>query len=349
MKRYNVAILGATGAVGQELLGLLEERGFPLESLRLLASARSAGKKVPFAGGELTVEEVGPDAFRGVDLAFFCAGGSVSKQWVDHAVQSGCLVIDNTSAFRLDPDVPLVVPEVNREQCAQHKGIIANPNCSTIIMVVALAPIHRQAKIKRVVVSTYQAVSGAGSAAMDELDAQVRAYVQGEEIEANVLPVSSLEQHHQIAFNVIPHIDVFEELGYTKEEWKMVRETRKILGDESIAVSATTVRVPVFRSHAESINVETHEHLSADDARSLLAQAEGVVIQDDLAAMEYPMPLHTSGKDAVFVGRIRQDPTVANGVNLWVVGDQLRKGAALNALQIAEYVCAENLLQPKSV
>lgn len=345
MSGYNVAILGATGVVGRELMQLFVERNFPIANLRLLASARSAGKRVPFSGQELTVEEVGPDSFRDVDLAFFSAGGGVSKEWAPRAVESGALVIDNTSAFRMDPKVPLVVPEVNAEACAQHTGIIANPNCSTIIMLVALAPIHRAATIKRVVVSTYQAVSGAGNAAMEELETQVAAYVKGEEMKATVLPVASLPRHHQMAFNLIPHIDVFEELDYTKEEWKMVRETRKILGDQEIAVSPTTVRVPVFRSHSESINVETKSYLRVDQVRALLAEAEGVEILDDPQAMEYPMPWQTSGRDAVYVGRIRQDPTIENGINLWVVGDQIRKGAALNALQIAEYVCTHNLLK----
>ncbi len=345
MSGYNVAILGATGVVGRELLQLLVERDFPIASLRLLASARSAGKRVAFADKELTIEEVGEDSFRGVDIAFFSAGGSVSQKWAPRATANGALVVDNTSAFRMDPSTPLVVPEVNAEAIAEHRGIIANPNCSTIIMVVALAPLHKAATIKRVVVSTYQAVSGAGNAAMAELEAQVTAYAKGEEMQASVLPVASLPRHHQMAFNLIPHIDVFEELDYTKEEWKMVRETRKIFGSDQIAVSPTAVRVPVFRSHSESINVETESPLSVGQARALLAEADGVVVQDDPQAMEYPMPWHTSGRDAVYVGRIRKDPTVANGLNLWVVGDQIRKGAALNALQIAEYACAHDLLK----
>lgn len=345
MSRYNVAILGATGAVGEELLGLLHERDFPIDNLRLLASARSAGKKIPYANGELAVEEVGPDSFRDVDLAFFSAGGSISRQWVSHAVESGALVIDNTSAFRLDPIVPLVVPEVNGRVCFDHQGIIANPNCSTIIMVVALAPIHREAKIKRVVVSTYQAVSGAGVAGMQELEDQVAAHVKGEPIQAKYLPVSSLPKHHQIAFNVIPHIDVFDELDYTREEWKMVHETRKIFGEETMAISPTTVRVPVFRSHAESINIETELPISVERVKEVLREADGVIVQDNPREMEYPMPLHTSGKDEVFVGRIRKDPTIPNGINLWVVGDQIRKGAALNAVQIAEYAHENGLIR----
>ena len=344
MRRYNVAILGATGAVGAEFVKLLEERDFPVENLRLLASPRSAGRRMPFRGEELVVEAVSDDSFRGVDIAFFSAGAGVSREWAPKAVQSGALVIDNSSAFRMDSDVPLVVPEVNRDVLRSHRGIIANPNCSTAIMVVALAPIHRAARIKRVVVSTYQAVSGAGAAAIAELEEQVRAFAQQKSAPARVLPVASLEKHYPIAFNLIPHIDRFDALGYTKEEWKMVHETRKIMGAPDLAVSPTTVRVPVFRCHSESINVETERHLSAEEARRLLEEAEGVVVVDDPEAMLYPMPLDVVGKDPVYVGRIRQDPSIPNGLNLWVVGDQLRKGAALNGIQIAEEVCAQGLL-----
>lgn len=339
-----MAILGATGAVGAEFIKLLEEREFPVGALRLLASPRSAGRKIPFRGEELVVEAVNESSFRGIDIAFFSAGASVSREWAPKAVQSGALVIDNSSAFRMDPDVPLVVPEVNRDAIREHRGIIANPNCSTAIMVVALAPLHRAARIRRVVVSTYQAVSGAGAAAMAELEEQVRAYVRGEEAAARVLPVASLDKHYPIAFNLIPHVDRFDELGYTKEEWKMVHETRKIMGEPDLAISPTTVRVPVFRCHSESINVETEKPLSADEARRILAGAEGIEVVDDPQAMEYPMPLFAAGKDPVFVGRIRPDPSIPNGLNLWVVGDQLRKGAALNAIQIAEEVCAQGLL-----
>lgn len=344
MAGYRIAILGSTGAVGGELIRLLDERNFPVEELKLLASPRSAGKLFHFRGEEVRVEAVSAEAFDGVDIAFFSAGGGVSKEWAPKAVERGALVIDNTSAFRLDPDVPLVVPEVNREAIHSHKGIIANPNCSTIIMVVALAPIHRAARIKRVVVSTYQAVSGAGVQAMQELEEQSRAHLEGRPVEAKVLPVGSLPKHHPIAFNLIPQIDLFDELGYTREEWKMVHESRKIFGEPEMSISPTTVRVPVFRSHSESINVETEQPLSPEEARRLLSEAEGVVVVDDLEAMEYPMPIDASGKDPVFVGRIRRDPTVENGLNLWVVGDQIRKGAALNAVQIAEYACANQLL-----
>lgn len=346
MAGYCVAILGSTGAVGAELIQILEERAFPVAELRLLASPRSAGKKLRFRGEEVTVEAVSAEAFEGVDIAFFSAGGGVSKEWAPRAVERGAVVIDNTSAFRLDPEVPLVVPEVNRHALRFHKGIIANPNCSTIIMVVVLAPIHRAARIKRVVVSTYQAVSGAGAQAMRELAEQSRAHLDGRPVEPGILPVASLPKHHPIAFNLIPQIDVFGELGYTKEEWKMVHETRKILEEPGFLVSPTTVRVPVFRSHSESINLETERPISPEEVRRLLQEAEGVVVVDDPAAMEYPMPVDASGKDPVFVGRIRRDPTVENGINLWVVADQIRKGAALNAVQIAEHLLAEGLLRP---
>lgn len=344
MRSYNVAILGASGAVGAEFIELLEQREFPVGELRLLASPRSAGRKITFRGQELVVQAVDEDSFRGIDIAFFSAGGGVSREWAPKAVASGALVIDNSSAFRLDPDVPLVVPEVNKDAIRTHRGIIANPNCSTTIMVVALAPIHRAARIKRVVVSTYQAVSGAGAQAIAELEDQVKAYIKGEPLSANILPVSSLEKHYPIAFNLIPQIDVFGELGYTKEEWKMVYETRKILGEPELRISATTVRVPVFRSHSESINIETEKSLSPEEAREILRAAEGVVVVDDPEAMQYPMPLYAAGKDPVYVGRIRKDPSVPSGLNLWVVGDQIRKGAALNAVQIAEEVCARGLL-----
>ncbi|MBI2915163.1 MAG: aspartate-semialdehyde dehydrogenase [Firmicutes bacterium] len=334
--QYNVAILGATGAVGQELISLLEERRFPCKSLRLLASPRSAGRAIRVLDHELRVEAVSESSFDGVDIAFFSAGGSVSKEYAPLAVARGATVIDNTSAFRMDADVPLVVPEVNPEKIREHKGIIANPNCSTIIMVVVLWPIHRAARIRRIVVSTYQAVSGAGARAMRELEDQVRAFAAGEKLPVQVLPLASAPLHHQIAFNVIPQVDVFSDGGYTKEEWKMVNETRKILGDPEMAVTATTVRVPVFRCHSESINIETERRLSARDVREVLAQAEGVQVLDEPGLMRYPMPLELAGTDPVFVGRIREDNSHERGINLWVAGDQIRKGAALNAIQIAE-------------
>lgn len=330
MKRFNVAVVGATGAVGQELVKILTERDFPVADLKPLATERSAGKKIEFKGKQYTVEPTTAEAFAGVDIALF-AGGSASKDFAREAAKRGAVVVDNSSAFRMEPDVPLVVPEVNPEDVKLHKGIIANPNCSTIIMVVALKPIHDAAKIKRVVVSTYQAVSGAGKEAIDELAAQVKQLAEGKEIVREVFP-------YQIAFNLIPHIDVFSEMDYTKEEWKMVHETKKIMHDEVMEITATTVRVPIFRSHSESVNIETEQKLSASEARKLLAGAPGIIVQDNPAGKEYPMPLFTSDRDEVFVGRIREDNSIANGLNLWVVADQLRKGAATNAVQIAELV-----------
>lgn len=343
MKKYNVAILGATGAVGQEFINLIEERNFPFAELKLLASARSAGKKLTVAGKEYTVEEATPTSFAGIDIALF-AGGAASKEFAPHAVKAGAVVIDNSSAFRMDPEVPLVVPEVNPEAVRKHKGIIANPNCSTIIMVMALKPIHDRAPIKRVVVSTYQAVSGAGKEGIDELTDQVKAISDGKPIQANILPSASLSKHYQIAFNLLPQIDVFLEDGYTKEEMKMVNETRKIMETPDMAITATTIRVPVYRSHSESVNLELEKHISVTEAKEVLAAFPGVIVQDNPAEMEYPMPLFTSSKNEVFVGRIREDDSVKHGLNLWVVGDQIRKGAALNALQIAELMIKENLL-----
>ncbi|MBP2642610.1 MAG: asd [Firmicutes bacterium] len=343
MKKYNVAILGATGAVGQEFLELIEERNFPYNELRLLASKRSAGKKIEFMGKTYTVEEATADSFKGVDFALF-AGGAASKTFAPVAVEHGAVVIDNSSAFRMDPEVPLVVPEVNPEAIKQHKGVIANPNCSTIIMVMALKPIHDAVKIKRVVVSTYQAVSGGGKEAIDELTNQVKAIAENKPVEAKILPGASLPKHYQIAFNLIPQIDVFVEGDYTKEEMKMVNETHKIMRDTSIGLSVTTVRVPVYRSHSESINLELEGPLSAADAKKLMAAFPGVIVEDNPAEQVYPMPLFTSNRDEVFVGRIREDKSVAHGLNLWVVGDQIRKGAALNALQIAEYMVKHNLV-----
>lgn len=332
----NIAILGATGAVGVELLELLEERHFPVGEVRLLASARSAGKRVRALGRDLTVEEVSEKGFSGVDLAFFAAGSDVSRKWAPIALEQGAVVIDNSNAYRMDPEVPLVVPEVNPEDIANHRGIIANPNCSTIIMVVALQPLHQAAGIKRVVVSTYQAVSGVGAAAIAELEAQTHAYVAGEEMPLTCFPSRSAEKHYQMLFNVIPQIDVFLDNGYTKEEMKMVNETRKIMHLPELKVTATTVRVPVMRSHSESINVELERSLSVEEARDILSKAPGVKVVDNPKSQEYPMPLDTTKQDDVFVGRIRIDDSVPAGLNLWVVGDQIRKGAALNAIQIAE-------------
>ena len=342
MKKYNVAILGATGAVGQEFLNLIEERNFPFAELKLLASKRSAGKKIQFMGKEYTVEEATDASFEGVDIALF-AGGAASKTFAPAAVKAGAVVIDNSSAFRMDPEVPLVVPEVNPEAIASHKGIIANPNCSTIIMVMALKPLYDVSKIKRIVVSTYQAGSGGGKEAMAELEEQVKAINEGREVVANILPGASLAKHYQIAFNLIPQIDVFKENLYTKEEMKMIDETKKIMSDDSLRITATTIRVPVYRSHAESVNVEFEDEISVEKAREVLAAFPGVTLTDNPDEQVYPMPLETSGKDDVEVGRIRKDYSIDNGLNFWVCGDQIRKGAALNALQIAEYMIEHDM------
>ncbi len=343
MKKYNVAILGATGAVGQEFLNLIEERNFPFAELKMLASKRSAGKKIQFMGKEYTVEEATEDSFKGVDIALF-AGGAASKTFAPAAVKAGAVVIDNSSAFRMDPEVPLVVPEVNPEAIANHKGIIANPNCSTIIMVMALKPLYNVSKIKRVVVSTYQAVSGGGKEAMAELEEQVKAINEGRPVVANILPGASLAKHYQIAFNLIPQIDVFKENLYTKEEMKMIDETKKIMSDDSMRITATTIRVPVYRSHAESVNVEFEDEISVEKAREVLAAFPGVTLTDNPDEQIYPMPLETSGKNDVEVGRIRKDYSTDNALNFWVCGDQIRKGAALNALQIAEYMIKNEMV-----
>lgn len=343
MKKYRVAILGATGAVGQEFLNLIEERKFPFAELRLLASSRSAGKKIAFMGREYTVQEATADSFEGIDIALF-AGGSASKEFAPYAVRAGAVVIDNSSAFRMDPAVPLVVPEVNPEAIRQHKGIIANPNCSTIIMVMGLKPLYDLAKIRRIVVSTYQAVSGAGKEGMAELEEQVAALSSGKEPAANILPVGSLPKHYQIAFNLIPQIDVFMDNLYTKEEMKMIDETKKIIGDDALRITATTVRVPVYRSHAESVNVEFESEISLDAARQALAAFPGVILHDNPAEQEYPMPLFTSGRTDVEIGRLRRDESTDHALNFWICGDQIRKGAALNALQIAEYMIAHELI-----
>ncbi len=324
-----VAVAGATGAVGREMLLTLEQRGFPAERIIPLASSRSAGKSVPFGGGELTVEEMTEASFAGVDIALFSAGAGVSKQFREAVVNAGCVMIDNSSAFRMDDDVPLVVPEVNAEDVAWHSGVIANPNCSTIQMVVALKPLHDVAPIKRVVVSTYQAASGAGQAAMDELYEQSRQFLGGEAL--------TVEQFaHRIAFNCIPQIDVFLDDGSTKEEWKMVVETKKIMRAPEIEVSATCVRVPVLRCHSEAVNVEFAEPITLEQAREALRSAPGITLMDDPSAKVYPMPAMLEGTDDTYIGRLRLDETVPNGIALWVVADQLRKGAALNAVQIAE-------------
>lgn len=343
MKKPNVAILGATGAVGQEFLSLIAERNFPFANLKLLASERSAGKILEVCGKSYVVEEATAASFADIDIALF-AGGAAGKELAPAAVKHGAIVIDNSSAFRMDPDVPLVIPEVNPDAIHNHKGIIANPNCSTIIMLMALKPIYDQVKIKRIVVSTYQAVSGAGKEAIDELTAQTQAILTAQPVTANILPSASLEKHYQIAFNLIPQIDVFLDNDYTKEEMKMVHETHKIFADNSIGITATTIRVPVYRSHSESINIELVDELSVAAAKAALSSFPGVKVLDDPQNMEYPMPWFSSNLDDVYVGRIRKDESIRNGINLWVVGDQIRKGAALNALQIAEYIVKHNLV-----
>ena len=337
-ERYNVAVVGATGAVGEQMREVLEEREFPVGELRLLASERSAGQFLPFRDKRIRVDVLKEDSFDGIDIGLFSAGGSVSAKFAPMAVAAGAVVVDNTSCFRMEPDIPLVVPEVNAKEIGNYKsrGIIANPNCSTIQMVVALKPIHDAARIKRVVVSTYQSVSGAGRKAMDELSQQITALYSGQEPEMEKFP-------HQIAFNCIPHIDAFLDSGYTKEEVKIINETRKILGEPSLRVTATSVRIPVFCSHSESVNVETEKRLTAADVKALLREAPGVVVADEPENNIYPMAIDAVGKDATFVGRIREDESIANGINMWVVADNLRKGAALNAVQIAEILVRDYL------
>lgn len=333
MSQKVVAVAGATGVVGRQMLHVLEQRNFPVQSLKLLASERSKGKTLTFRGEELPVEVLTPESFAGCDIALFSAGGGTSKRFAPEAAKRGCVVVDNSSAWRMDPEVPLVVPEVNADQIPKHKGIIANPNCSTIQMVVVLKPLHDAARIVRVVVSTYQAVSGAGSAALEEMYLQTRAVLNHE----SDFPCNSFP--HQIAFNCIPQIpgsDAFTGNGYTSEEMKMVHETKKIMGDASIAVTATTVRVPVHTGHSESVNVETAKKLSADQARDLLRQAPGVVVIDDPAKQLYPLAIHAQGKFETFVGRIREDVSHPRALDMWIVSDNLLKGAALNAVQIAE-------------
>jgi aspartate-semialdehyde dehydrogenase len=330
-KAYKVAVAGATGVVGQEFLKILEERKFPVGEIRLLASEKSAGLTMQFKGADEVVRELARETFEGIDIGLFSPGASVSAVYAPKAVKAGCIVIDNTSQFRMDPHVPLVVPEVNPGDIAKYKkkGIIANPNCSTIQLVVALKPIHDAFRIKRIVVSTYQSVSGAGKEAMEELSNQIKNLFNMKEACVKVLP-------HRIAFNCIPQIDSFLGSGYTKEEQKMVNETKKIFGDDSVKVSATTVRVPVFVGHSESVNIETEKPITPEAVKKLLKKAPGVTLVDDPKKGEYPMPIDCVDTDDVYVGRIRGDDTVPNGINMWIVSDNLRKGAALNAVQIAE-------------
>ena len=338
----NIAILGATGAVGQEFIRLFKERNFPFSSLKLLASAKSAGKKLQVCGKDYVVEEATPKSFEGIDIALF-AGGKISEVLAPEAVKRGAIVIDNSSTFRMDPKVPLVIPEINPEDIAKHQGIIANPNCSTIIMFMALKPIYDISPIKRIIVSTYQAVSGAGKDGIDELFKETEAVFTGKEYVPNILPSSGLPKHYQIAYNLIPQIDVFLENQYTKEEMKMVHETHKIFHDDTIQITPTAVRVPVVRSHAESIYIETEDVISVDKIKQAISDFKGIVLVDDVANQIYPMPLDTSDKTDVAIGRIRKDLFNDKGISLWVCGDQIRKGAALNTLQIAEYIISHDI------
>ena len=330
-KMHSVAVVGATGAVGNQMIACLEEMNFPVTSITLLASSRSIGRKLRFRGDDVEVQELSENSFKGIDIALFSAGGSISEKLAPAAARDGCVVIDNSNAWRMDPQVPLVVPEVNPHAVAEYrqKGIIANPNCSTIQMVVALNPIHKKYGIKRIVVSTYQSVSGTGKKAIDELYNQTRAMINFLEVERSVYP-------HRIAFNCLPHIDKFLDNGYTKEEMKMVNETRKIMEDPSIGVTATTVRVPVFFAHSESVNVETRLPCPPDEVRQLLESAPGVKVVDDPPQGSYPLAIDAAGQDLTLVGRIRKDESVPNGINLWIVADNIRKGAATNAVQIAQ-------------
>jgi len=335
-KKYNVAIAGATGAVGGAMLDVLRRKNFPIGELRLLASERSIGKKISFAGKELSVQLLSRNAFKDIDIALFSAGASRSLEFAPAAAAAGAVVIDNSSAFRMDPEIPLVVPEVNPHAIARYtnRGIIANPNCSTIQMLVALKPIYDKVGIKRLVISTYQAVSGTGVEAIDELTSQVRAWAAGKPMEHKVYP-------HQIAFNCLPHIDSFLDNGYTKEEMKMVNETRKIFEDDTIGVTATAVRVPVIYGHSEAVNIETRQKISAAEVRELLSHAPGVQLVDEPTLARYPLAIDCEGKFETLVGRIREDESIANGINMWVVSDNILKGAALNAVQIAEYFIAK--------
>ncbi|MBI2328327.1 MAG: aspartate-semialdehyde dehydrogenase [Chloroflexi bacterium] len=339
MKGYRVAIVGATGLVGQEFIKTLEQRDFPVESISLLASDRSDGKRLFVSHQEIEVKETLPESFKGIDIALFSAGADISRHFSPIAAQSGAVVIDNSAAFRMEPHVPLVVPEVNPEDIKRHKGIIANPNCSTIQMVVALYPLHRVNPIKRIIVDTYQAVSGTGKAAVEELTLQAKQVLEGQNTVPHVYP-------HQIAFNILPEIDVFLDNGYTKEEWKMVEETRKIMHANDIAISATCVRVPVFTGHSEAVHIEFSRPMSPDEARRILTQAPGVKLLDDPVISLYPQPWAAAGTDEVFVGRIRQDASHPRGLAMWVVADNVRKGAALNAIQIAEEMIKREWLHP---
>jgi len=336
MKKYNVAVVGATGAVGEEMRLVLEERKFPVKKLSLFASTRSAGKEYEFKGEKVIVQELKDDSFGGIDIALFSGGDEVSKHFAPLAVQQGTIVIDNGKYFRMDPNVPLIVPEVNPDDLKWHKGLIANPNCSTIQMVMALKPIYDEAGIERVVVATYQSVSGTGKEAIEELKNQAASIVSSKEFEIKAYP-------YQIAYNVIPQIGAFQENGYTSEEMKMLEETRKILGDDRIRVVATTVRVPVYRAHSEVVHIETKKKISVQRTREILSAFPGIKVIDNPKKLEYPLALFAEGKDEVFVGRIREDISTENGLVMWIVSDNLRKGAALNAVQIAEKIIEKKL------
>ncbi|HLR10692.1 MAG TPA: aspartate-semialdehyde dehydrogenase [Sporosarcina sp.] len=346
MSKVHVAIVGATGAVGTTILEKLIERNFPYDTIKLLASKRSAGKEIEVNGQTFVVEETTPEAFEGVQIAFFSAGGTISETFAEEAVKRGAIVVDNTSAFRMTEGIPLVVPEVNKEALHSQTGIIANPNCSTIQMVAALQPIREQFGLNRVIVSTYQAVSGAGSEAIEELQSQAMQFDDRAKIEATILPSASAEKHYPIAFNAIPQIDAFDASGYTLEELKMMNETKKIFGDASISVAATCVRLPVVTGHSESVYIEVdRDDVTVQQLHEALQNAPGVVLQDDVTTQTYPMPLFAEGTDDVFVGRIRQDREVKNGFHLWIVSDNLIKGAALNSVQIAETLLTENMIE----
>ncbi|KRF31875.1 aspartate-semialdehyde dehydrogenase [Paenibacillus sp. Soil787] len=340
-KLFNVAVVGATGAVGEQIIRLLEERNFPIKELKLLSSARSAGVKLSFKGQEVTVQEATPESFQGVDIALFSAGGDVTKALAPHAVKAGTICIDNTSAYRMDPETPLVVPEVNVEKINEHKGIIANPNCSTIQMVAALKPLYDRYGISRIIVSTYQAVSGAGAKAINEMLRQSKEVLEGNAANPDILPVGSLPVKHQIAFNAIPQIDKFLDNGFTNEEMKMILETKKIMGDESIEVTATCVRIPVVYGHSESVYVELKEDFDVEEVKTLLANAPGIVLVDNPAEQQYPLATDAAGKLETFVGRVRRDLSNPKALNMWIVSDNLLKGAAWNAVQIAEYIAIE--------
>ncbi|MCZ8519999.1 MULTISPECIES: aspartate-semialdehyde dehydrogenase [Paenibacillus] len=340
-KLFNVAVVGATGAVGEQIIRLLSERDFPINELKLLSSARSAGKKIEFKGRGITLEEATPDSFQGVDIALFSAGGDVSRTLVPEAIKHGTVCVDNTSAFRMDPDTPLVVPEVNIDKVSDHKGVIANPNCSTIQMVQTLKPLYDRYGISRIIVSTYQAVSGAGASAINEMLRQSQEVLAGNAPEPQILPVGSLPKKHQIAFNAIPQIDKFVENGFTYEEMKMINETKKILGDESLEVTATCVRIPVVYGHSESVYVELKEDFDIEEVKNLLAESPGIVLQDNPAEQLYPLATEAAGKNETFVGRVRRDLSNPRALNMWIVSDNLLKGAAWNAVQIAEYIAVQ--------